>query len=943
MQYLIAGGLLGAAAFVGAAPQAPRNSSSSSASLASGTSYRLQFCTNNNFEGDCEEAFADATECVDVGSIGGKISSFQVSRGASCYLYGKKSCTGDRSEVVKSSIENLKSIDFNDKAQSFRCWSGSQGSVSVVSQPPSAIVTAVPDTSDAPTGDASGPTCLEIDMNEPGKNYPFWKHAYCNHTEQCLSVPEASVNNKITIWSNNAIHCDSFSDVDGACKGNVSQTLSLTPYQQGQIDAKNPVRSFKCYNWNSSVVAASTISVVQPSPVSTVTLVPVEPFDIIPPAPQTDDEGNMCALLCRDKDLKNKAKGDCETLCNTADKCVNELPDNLNKKVSSVHSDPSLECYLYKETYCRGDRSQAFSGVVKNLKDISFNDKAQSFQCFEPKGATCPDNSTNPEEPELKYCAEACRVDDDSEDCFKTCFTPNDSEQPRCVDELPKQISGKVTTFDFDGDGLTCHLWSDKKCKGSQSRALTKDCRNLRAIGFEDKAKSFQCFKRTDSDKAAVLRKLLAAKAPVTPALHSRDAAFLNMTAMKDHNYCISIYKDVSFEGNSEQYCAKRGTCHSLPSPMSGDIMSANASSASACYLYEDTNCSEDQARSPKIDYHGISDLSTTQSIHGDKVDFSEMAKAFKCWPDEAGHHERGRSTGETDHTAPGDAEVPPPTTNACVELFSKTDFDGESKTMCADFEDEKCTNIKDISESWNDKAKSAFAYPGFTCALYKKEDCGGSSTRFFSIGGIQDLDEVQPKLGKEVSSFRCHRDTMDNQTWTTSDERRSTTDVDTPLPALAPGNTSAGCIFMYKDTDFLGELKKACADELGECFDDLEKRGFDDKAKSVRASSGFACQLFEDKKCKGKSTKSVGADGIQDLSQIKPNLFKEVSSFRCHHDSQHEDVIIDAEDMLPTEISSYIEEMPATAFPAEATFVPMPLERRNPEETESTHPADCK
>lgn len=97
-----------------------------------------------------------------------------------------------------------------------------------------------------------------------------------------------------------------------------------------------------------------------------------------------------------------------------------------------MHADPSMECYLYKDQFCKGDRSEPIYGVVKNLRDMDFNDKAKSFQCFAQKNTNETCAQPDVRMPDADYCVEACRVDDDSMDCWKTCFSPNASEQPKC-------------------------------------------------------------------------------------------------------------------------------------------------------------------------------------------------------------------------------------------------------------------------------------------------------------------------------------------------------------------------------------------------------------------------------------------------------------------------------------------------------------------------------
>lgn len=120
-------------------------------------------------------------------------------------------------------------------------------------------------------------------------------------------------------------------------------------------------------------------------------------------------------------------------------------------------------------------------------------------------------------------------------------------------------MSGKVNSLDFDGDVLTCHLYSEKKCKGQQSKAIQSDCGNLKSIDFDNKAKSFQCFKRPDSDKASVLH----AHVPLAAATSKqpRDVAANETSAMGKKKYCIKVFNEFGFQGNSEEYCAHKGKC----------------------------------------------------------------------------------------------------------------------------------------------------------------------------------------------------------------------------------------------------------------------------------------------------------------------------------------------------------------------------------------------
>lgn len=179
-----------------------------------------------------------------------------------------------------------------------------------------------------------------------------------------MHVPESAVNDKISIWSNNAIHCDAFTG-PAPCAGAVSQVMQLTPYQQGLIDADNPVNSFKCYERNNTRTPKNhTSSIVQPRPTTTVTLqvasstATLSDLDIhtFPIATGTSSS-KMCALLCRDKDLKNQKKGDCDQFCNAEDQCGKcSLPPSCLTSANSFSRHPS--CQPQQEGQLRARRSK---------------------------------------------------------------------------------------------------------------------------------------------------------------------------------------------------------------------------------------------------------------------------------------------------------------------------------------------------------------------------------------------------------------------------------------------------------------------------------------------------------------------------------------------------------------------------------------------------------
>lgn len=115
----------------------------------------------------------------------------------------------------------------------------------------------------------------------------------------------------------------------------------------------------------------------------------------------------------------------------------------------------------------------------------------------------------------------------------------------------------------------------------------------------------------------------------------------------------------------------------------------------------------------------------------------------------------------------------------------------------------------------------SANASSAASCYLYEDAKCNEDYGRspVIDYHGIEDLRHAQDINGNSVdfdskaTAFKCWPDKAAHR-----EQSRSTDEIDTPLPAKSQGDPDAGCIEMFKKTDFKGEKKLVCADELDQC-----------------------------------------------------------------------------------------------------------------------------
>lgn len=84
---------------------------------------------------------------------------------------------------------------------------------------------------------------------------------------------------------------------------------------------------------------------------------------------------------------------------------------------------------------------------------------------------------------------------------------------------------------------------------------------------------------------------------------------------------------------------------------------------------------------------------------------------------------------------------------------------------------------------------------------------------------------------------------------------------------------------------------------------------GWNDKAKSVKASEGFSCTLYEDKECKGKVTRPITSDGFKDLSKLHPKMSKKMTSFKCQKAGSD---FAQTGGLVPSWIFSQLDSMPS-------------------------------
>ncbi|KAJ7256080.1 hypothetical protein C8J57DRAFT_1517812 [Mycena rebaudengoi] len=86
----------------------------------------VRVCTDAGFTGNCQTLNGGSTQCVNVpGGFNDEISSFGPDDGQDCFIFADAGCVGAQNGPIRfPGISNLKTVGFNDKMSSWKCFFG---------------------------------------------------------------------------------------------------------------------------------------------------------------------------------------------------------------------------------------------------------------------------------------------------------------------------------------------------------------------------------------------------------------------------------------------------------------------------------------------------------------------------------------------------------------------------------------------------------------------------------------------------------------------------------------------------------------------------------------------------------------------------------------------------------------------------------------------------